>query len=84
MKNGTTAVLRPIKPEDEPLEKVMFRSFSEQTQRFRFFQLIKNITHELLVRFTQIDYYREMAIIAEVDENGEKKMAALYGSLPIV
>ena len=32
-----------------------------------FFQKIKNITHELLVRYTQIDYDREMAIIAVVD-----------------
>ncbi len=77
LKNGTHAVLRPIKPEDEPLEAEMFRNFSEQTQRFRFFQLIKNITHELLVRYTQIDYDREMAIIAEVDEDGEKKMAGV-------
>ena len=77
MKNGKNAVLRPIKPEDEPMEEGMFRNFSEQTQRFRFFQLIKNITHELLVRYTQIDYDREMAIIAEVDDNGQKKMAGV-------
>ncbi|MFC1490650.1 acetate--CoA ligase alpha subunit [Candidatus Latescibacterota bacterium] len=77
MKNGTSAVLRPIKPEDEPLEKGMFENFSEQTQRFRFFQLIKNITHQLLVRYTQIDYDREMGIIAEVEEGGEKKMAGV-------
>ncbi|MFC1574093.1 acetate--CoA ligase alpha subunit [Candidatus Latescibacterota bacterium] len=77
MKNGGEALLRPIKPEDEPLEAGMFAQFSEQTQRFRFFQLIKNITHEMLVRYTQIDYDREIAIIAEVDEDGTKKMAGV-------
>ena len=46
----------------------------EQTQRFRFFQLIKNITHDMLIRYTQIDYDREIAIIAEVQEEGRKKM----------
>jgi acetyltransferase len=77
MRNGKTAVLRPIKPEDEPLEKEMFTKFSKQTERFRFFHQIKDITHELLIRFTQIDYDREMAIIAEVTEKGIKKMAGV-------
>ncbi len=77
MENGKDAILRPIKPEDEPLEGEMFRTFSEETQRFRFFQLIKDITHQLLIRYTQIDYDREIAIIAEVEEEGKKKMAGV-------
>jgi len=77
MKNGKEAILRPIRPEDEPLEAAMFKTLSEQTQWFRFFQLIKDITHQILIRYTQIDYDREIAIIAEVEENGEKKMAGV-------
>jgi len=75
MKNGEKVILRPIRPEDEPLEGEMFTTFSERTQRFRFFELIKDITHEMLIRYTQIDYDREMAIIAEhTDEQGKKQM----------
>ncbi|HEX37813.1 MAG TPA: bifunctional acyl-CoA synthetase/GNAT family N-acetyltransferase [Candidatus Cloacimonetes bacterium] len=77
MKNGEKAILRPIKPEDEFMEKEMFSNFSERTQRFRFFQLIKDISHQELIRYTQIDYDREMAIIAEVEEDGKKKMAGV-------
>ncbi len=77
MKDGSEALLRPIKPEDEPLEAEMFKTFSEETQRYRFFHLIKDITHELLIRFTQIDYDREIAIIAEVTEKDQKKMAGV-------
>ena len=77
MKDGRTVLLRPIRPEDEPIEGEMFTRFSERTQRFRFFQLIKNITHELLIRYTQIDYDREIAIIAEIEEDGKKKMAGV-------
>ena len=77
MKNGQKVTLRAIKPEDELMEKEMFSNFSERTQRFRFFQLIKNISHEQLVRYTQIDYDREIAIIAEVKENGKRKMAGV-------
>ncbi|MBU0615287.1 MAG: bifunctional acetate--CoA ligase family protein/GNAT family N-acetyltransferase [Nanoarchaeota archaeon] len=77
MKNGKNAIIRPIKPEDEPMEAEMFSKFSEQTERFRFFTLIKDVTHELLMRYTQIDYDREIALIAEVEEKGKKKMAGV-------
>lgn len=77
MNNGQKAILRAIKPEDELMEKEMFGNFSERTQRFRFFQLIKDISHEELIRYTQIDYDREIAIIAEVEENGKKMMAGV-------
>ena len=77
MRNGQKAILRAIKPEDELMEKEMFSNFSERTQRFRFFQLIKDISHEELIRYTQIDYDREIAIIAEVEENGKKMMAGV-------
>jgi len=77
LKDGRNIILRPIRPEDEPLEREMFTNFSEQTQRYRFFQLIKDITHGMLIRYTQIDYDREIAIIAEIEEEGKKKMAGV-------
>jgi len=77
MKDGQKAILRAIKPEDEFMEKEMFSNFSERTQRFRFFQLISDISHEQLIRYTQIDYDREIAIIAEIEDEGRKKMAGV-------
>jgi acetyltransferase len=77
IKGGRTVFLRPIRPEDEPLEEEMFKTFSLQTRRFRFFGPIGDITHEMLVRYSQIDYDREIAIIAEVEESGKKKMAGV-------
>lgn len=74
LKDGTEVTLRPIRPEDEPMEAEMFEHFSEETQRFRFFRIIRDITHNDLARFTHIDYDREMAIIAEYSENGKSKM----------
>ncbi len=75
MKNGRRVKLRPIRPEDEPLEAEMIASFSRQTQYFRFFGYVPHISKELLRRSTQIDYDREIAIIAEVKEDGKKMMA---------
>ena len=65
LRDGREVLLRPIKPEDEPLEAEMFTKFSEKTKKLRFFGKIKDITHEMLVKYTQIDYDREIAIIAE-------------------
>jgi acetyltransferase len=77
MKNGKKALLRPIRPEDEPMEAVMFKQLSKQSIYFRFFGFIPEVDHKMLVRFTQIDYDREMAIIAQIEEGGEKKMAGV-------
>ena len=68
LKDGTEVTLRPIKPEDEPIELEFIRGLSTETSRFRFFQIIKDLPHEALVRFCNIDYDREMAIIAETRE----------------
>jgi acetyltransferase len=39
--DGTEVLLRPIRPEDEPLEYEMLSSLSEETMRVRFFSVIK-------------------------------------------
>ena len=76
LQSGKEVLLRPIRPDDEPMEEEMIASFSRQTQYFRFFGFLGNISKELLIRSTQIDYDREIAIIAEVQEEGKKMMAA--------
>jgi acetyltransferase len=77
MTDGTRVILRPIRPEDEPMESEMLAGLSERTSRLRFFQPLKDITHELVIRYTQIDYDREMAIVAVVSEAGKEKMAGV-------
>jgi len=74
LKNKKSVTLRPIRPEDEPLEAKMFERFSQKTMRHRFFSQISEISHEMLIRYTQIDYDREIAIIAESSEKGKKNM----------
>jgi acetyltransferase len=80
--SGTEVLLRPIKPEDEPLEHQMFTTLSEASLRERFYQLIKTITHAMHVRFCNIDYDREMAIVAEIRE-GDKRRIIGIGSFVI-
>lgn len=72
LKDGTEVTLRPIRPEDEPIELEFIRGLSTDTSRFRFFQIIKDLPHEQLVRFCNIDYDREMAFIAETREGDRR------------
>ena len=64
LRDGTPVLLRPMKPEDEPLVSDFLGKCSEETIYFRYFRLIKKWTHEMLIRFTQNDYDREMGLMA--------------------
>lgn len=75
--DNTDVLLRPIRPEDEPLEHEMLTSLSEESLRERFFQTIKNITHEMHVRFCNIDYDREMAIVAEIKQGDRRRIIGI-------
>jgi acetyltransferase len=77
IKNGQEVMLRPIRPEDEPLEAEMFEKLSRETIYFRFFGYVPKVSHKFLVHFTHIDYDRELAIVAEIEENGRKMLAAV-------
>jgi acetyltransferase len=71
--DGRSVVLRPIRPEDEPLERELLAGLSPESSRFRFFHIIRDITHDMLSRFCNIDYGREMAIIAEYSADGKRR-----------
>ncbi len=62
--DGTRLKLRPIRPEDAELERAFIASLSEQTRYFRFFYRLHQLTPAMLARFTQVDYDREVALLA--------------------
>lgn len=74
LKEGTDVLLRPIKPEDEPLWHALLTGCSKESIWFRFRHLFKQTTHEMATRFCFIDYDREIGIVAEVEEDGERKL----------
>jgi acetyltransferase len=74
LKNGQEVLLRPIKPEDEPMWLEWFQSLSEESIRYRFFQMLKDTPHEVRVRYCNVDYDREVALVAEIVENGKRKI----------
>lgn len=74
LRDGRDVLLRPIKPEDEPMWLEMFQNFSEQSIRNRFFQIIKDTPHETRVRYCNIDYDREIALVAELTEKWRRRI----------
>ena len=68
LNNGVNITIRPIRPEDAVLEKDFHNRLSERTKYFRFMQALQELTPEMIVRFTQIDYDREMAFVAVTDD----------------
>ncbi len=74
LRDGKTVLLRPIKPEDEPLWLEMFQNFSEESIRYRFFHIIKDTPHEMRARYCDIDYAREIGIVAELKEERQRQI----------
>ena len=63
-KGGLKLFIRPIKPEDAPLLEGLFNALSEQSVYYRFFTSMKALPRKTLAYFTQIDYDRDMALVA--------------------
>jgi acetyltransferase len=64
VKDGLAVFIRPIKPEDAPLLVDLFNTLSPTSIYHRFFSPMKTLPHSMLARFTQIDYDREIALVA--------------------
>ncbi len=80
--DGTRVHLRPIRPEDEPGIVDLVAHQSAEDLRMRFFTSMRGISHELAARLTQIDYDREVAVIAEPPERGSIWGVARFAADP--
>ncbi|MDD2933351.1 MAG: bifunctional acetate--CoA ligase family protein/GNAT family N-acetyltransferase [Methylotenera sp.] len=65
--DGTEVVIRPIRPEDAVLTQEFVHNLSEASRYARFMNSVQELSESMLVRFTQIDYSREMALLAVTD-----------------
>jgi len=74
LNGGLEILLRPIRPEDEQLWHALIASCSFESIHARFGYSFKGTTHQMGSRFCFIDYDREMAIVAELDEGDARKL----------
>lgn len=68
LKSGQIVIIRPIRPEDEPLMVKFHTTLSEESVYFRYFHLValkQRTSHDRLVQTCFADYDREMVLVAE-------------------
>jgi len=71
--DGRTVTIRPIRPEDSAMEQEFVKNLSDESKYYRFMDTLRELTQAMLVRFTQIDYDREMALVATIQgKNGKE------------
>ena len=68
LKDDREILLRPIRPEDEPLLQDMLDRSTPEDVRLRFFSPLRRLSHQAAARLTQIDYDREMALVVEAPD----------------
>jgi acetyltransferase len=61
---GRRILMRPIRPEDEPLMRSFYAHATPGDMRLRFFLTRREVPHSELARYSQIDYDREMTFVA--------------------
>jgi acetyltransferase len=64
LRDGSRVRVRPIRPEDAELELAFFAGLSERSRYHRFMQHLPELPPRMLARFTQLDYDRELALVA--------------------
>jgi acetyltransferase len=63
-RRGAVVTIRAIGPADADIEQQFVRGLSDESRFHRFFDIIKELSPAQLIRFTRIDFNREMALIA--------------------
>ncbi len=71
LSDGTLLVIRPIRPEDALAEQSFVRNLSSRSRHFRFMNTLYELSPDMLKKTTQIDYDREMALIAIVRHSNQ-------------
>ncbi|MEO8104095.1 MAG: bifunctional acetate--CoA ligase family protein/GNAT family N-acetyltransferase [Betaproteobacteria bacterium] len=70
LKDGTALVLRAIRPDDAGREREFVAAMSDASRYSRFQHAVSELSAETIARFTQLDYGREMALVAIDPRNG--------------
>ncbi|KJC62228.1 hypothetical protein UP10_02445 [Bradyrhizobium sp. LTSPM299] len=68
--------VRPIRPDDEDLIRDLLVHVNKEDLRLRFFDSIREFSHQFIARMTELDYARAMAFIA-IDEASNETLGVV-------
>jgi acetyltransferase len=75
--DGTTITIRPIRPEDAEIESEFVHNLSDEARYYRFMDSLRELSPQMLLRFTRVDYDRHMALIAVTRINSRELQIAV-------
>ena len=75
--DGWRIFVRPIRPDDEFLIRDLLVHVSKEDLRLRFFNSIKEFSHQFIAKLTQLDYARAMAFVA-IDEASSEMLGVVW------
>jgi acetyltransferase len=74
--DGWRVFVRPIRPDDEVLIRDHLAHVSKEDLRLRFFDSIKEFSHQFIARLIDLDYARAMAFVA-IDEASNEPLGVV-------
>jgi acetyltransferase len=75
--DGTSVTLRPIRASDADIEQQFVRGLSEESRYFRFMDMLRELSPQMLKQMTHIDYDDRMAVIAVARSHGRQIQIAV-------
>jgi predicted CoA-binding protein/RimJ/RimL family protein N-acetyltransferase len=74
LRDGGSVHIRAIRPDDKQRLLALFERLSSRSVYFRFFQTKQRLTDEELRYFTQLDFTRDVALVATLRDGQEEHM----------
>lgn len=75
--DGWRIFVRPVRPDDELLIRDLLAHVSKEDLRLRFFDSIKEFSHQFIAKLTKLDYARAMAFVA-IDEASRETLGVVW------
>ena len=76
LRGGRRVVIRPVLPQDAEITSAFFSSLPARARYDRFMAPLREVSPELVRRFTDIDYADHLALVAEVFADGRETVIA--------
>jgi acetyltransferase len=73
---GTAFILRPVQPEDTLALQALVEGLPYRDLRWRFHGAVKGVSGERLLRMTQVDPLREVALVGSLEAQGGSCLVA--------
>lgn len=72
LNDGASLTIRPIRAQDAGIEQEFVRGLSDESRYYRFMDMLRELSPQMLQRMTEIDYHNQMALIAVTRHAGKE------------